>query len=92
MLESQLGAFAQKYTVTDKAWREEGALGVEFSYTDRNGSSKVAKRFLPMAEAKMWDELYQGMEAQMVYGKKQTQPGKAGYWVKTGLFIMGHAA
>lgn len=84
LLESQLGAFAQKYTVTDKAWREEGMLNVEFSYTDRNGKSQVAKRFLPMAEAKMWDELYQSMEAQMVYGKKQTQPGKAGYWEKTG--------
>lgn len=84
MLENQLGSFGQKYTVTDQAWRDEGKLGVEFGYTDRNGKTQMAKRFLPMAEAKMWDELYQGMEVQMVYGKRSTQPGKQKYWIKTG--------
>lgn len=84
MLEAQLGSFGQKYTVTDEAWRNEGKLSVEFMYTDRSGKSKKVSRFLPMAEAMMWDELYQSMEVQMVYGKKQTQPGKQKYWIKTG--------
>jgi hypothetical protein len=56
-LENQLGAFAQSYHVTDKAWRDEGKLEVQFSYTDKEGKEKMASRFLPMAEAKMWDEL-----------------------------------
>lgn len=81
LLESQLGSFGQQYTVTDEAWRTEGKLGVEFMYQDRNGKDVVAKSFLPMAEAKMWDELYQSMEVQLIYGKKQTQPGKQGYWI-----------
>lgn len=37
-----------------------------------------------MAEAKMYDELYQSIEAQLWYGKKQTKAGTNGYWVKTG--------
>lgn len=84
MLESQVGAFAQKFSVTDKAWRDEGKLGVEFTFTNRQGKEQKVSRFLPMAEAKMWDELYQSMEAQMVYGKKQTQAGPNKYWIKTG--------
>lgn len=84
MLESQIGSFGQKYTVTDQAWRDEGKLGVEFNFTDRMGKEQRVKRFLPMAEAKMWDELHQSMEVQMVYGKKSTTPGKNGYFTKTG--------
>ena len=83
-LESQVSAFAQKITVTDKAWRDEGKLGVKFLYTDMNGKTTEANRFLPMAEAKMWDELYKSMEAQLVYGKKQTIMGPDGYPVRTG--------
>lgn len=82
-LESQVGAFAQKFTVTDKAWREEGRLKIEFMYTV-DGKTTKATRFLPMAEAKMWDTLHRSMEAQLVYGKKQTQAGPDGYWTKTG--------
>lgn len=84
MLESQVGAFAQKMIVTDKAWREEGRLGIDVQYTDRTGKTQTTRRFLPMAESKMWDELYNSMEAQLVYGRKQTQPGKDKYFVKTG--------
>lgn len=84
MLENQVGSFGQKYTVTDQAWRDEGKLAVEFMFTDRNGKSQKVSRFLPMAEAKMWDELYQSMEVNMIYGKRSTQPGKAKYFTKTG--------
>lgn len=85
MLESQVGAFAQKFTVTDKAWRDQGKLSVDFLYTDpMTGKEQKITKFLPMAEAKMHDELYQSMEAQMWYGKKQTRPGHKGYWTKTG--------
>lgn len=88
LLESQVGAFAQKLTITDKAWRDSGRLAVDFMYTDYNGKSQKVSKFLPMAEAKMWDELYQNIEAQLVYGKKQTQPGPKGYWKKTGSFYV----
>lgn len=84
MLEGQVSAFAQKLTITDKAWRDQGRLGFEFSFSDRNGKQQNVSKFLPMAEAKMWDELYQSMEAQMVYGKRTTTQGQDGYWIKTG--------
>lgn len=83
MLESQVSAFAQQITVTDKAWRESDKLSVKFSYTV-DGKTKMAERFLAMAEAKMWDELYRSIEAHLVYGKKQTVMGPDGYWIKTG--------
>jgi len=85
-LESQVGAFAQKITVTDKAMRQEGRLAVDFLYTDpKTGKESKVSRFLPMWEAKMHDELYQGMEAQYTYGKKQTrQAPYSKYWIKTG--------
>ena len=85
MLESQVGAFAQKFTVTDKAWRDEGKMTIDFIYTDpmTNKEQRVT-RFLPMAEAKMHNELMMSMEAQMWYGKKQTKPGSERYWKKTG--------
>ena len=84
-LESQVGAFAQKITVTDKAMRDEGRLEVEFLYTSpRTGKTQKVSKFLPAYEARMEDELYLSMEAQMTYGKKQTKPGHKGYWIKTG--------
>lgn len=59
MLESQVSAFAQKFTVTDKAMRDQGRLGVEVLYTDpRTGKEQLMRSFLPMYEAKMHDELY----------------------------------
>lgn len=84
MLEHQVSAFAQHLTVTDKAWREEGRLGFHFLSTDRNGKTTEVKKFLNVAESKMWDELYNSMEAQVRYGTKTTSAGKEGYWVKTG--------
>jgi len=60
MLESQVGSFAQKFTVTDKAYREDGRLGVEVLYEDpRTGTDQLMRSFLSMYEAKMHDELYQ---------------------------------
>ena len=65
--------------------RDEGRLGFDFIYTDPNsGKQQVVKRFLPYAESKMWNALYESMEVQSLYGVKQTKPGKEGYWVKTG--------
>jgi hypothetical protein len=83
LLESQVGAFAQKLTITDKAWRDEGKLAFKFMY-EVDGKTKVADRFLPMAEAKMWNELYKSMEVQSLYGQRSTKPSKDGYWKKTG--------
>ena len=85
MLESQIGAFGQKVTITDKAWRDEAKLGIEFLYTDpMTGKASKVTKFLAMAEAKMYNELYLNMEAQNVYGKKQTKPSADGFWKKTG--------
>jgi len=83
MLEHQVGSFAQKYTVTDKAWRDQGKLSIKFMYSD-NGKMKTADKFLPMAEARMWEALYQGMEAQAIYGEKSTSIAKNGYTLRTG--------
>lgn len=83
-LEGQVGAFAQEHHVTDKAWRDEGRLDFSISWTDMDGKMHTGKSFLAMAESKMWDELYTSMEAQLTYGKKQTQPGPDKFWNKTG--------
>lgn len=85
MLESQVSAFAEMQTVTDKAWRTQGKLGIEFTYTDpSSGKLKKVDRFLPYAEAMMYNSLYNGMEIQSIYGKKQTKPADDRYWIKTG--------
>jgi len=58
-------------------------MEIQFSYTNKEGKIQQASRFLPMAEAKNWDALYMSMEVQNIYGKRQTKPGKKGYWKKT---------
>jgi hypothetical protein len=60
---------------------------MEFNYETESGETKTANKFLPMAEAKMHDTLMRSMEAQMVYGKKQTRAAADGYWIKTGAGI-----
>lgn len=84
MLESQLGFFAQKITVTDKAMREEGRLGFDFLATDASGNTSKVSRFMPYYESKMWDTLYRSIENQLIYGKRSKVAGKDGYWVSTG--------
>lgn len=79
-LQSQIGAFAQELTVTDKALREQGRLGIP--YVTKDGAKKEA--FIPYAEAKMKDELYKGVEWAMMYGKKSTRKGHNGYTKFTG--------
>lgn len=83
MLESQISFFAQKFTMSDKALRDQGRISVEFKYRAKGKEQKLEK-FLPMAEAKMHDELHMGMEAQMWYGESSTYTGPGGYWKKTG--------
>lgn len=83
-LESQVGAFAQELHITDKAWRDQGRMDVEFTYTDTNGNESKVTKFLAMAEGKMNDELYASMEAQLTYGKKSTTAGPDKFWTKTG--------
>lgn len=85
MLESQVGAFAQKLTITDKAMRTDGRFEVKFIMTDqRTGKENIVSKFLPVYEARMHDELYRSMEVQGIYGVRQTRPGNNGYWKKTG--------
>jgi hypothetical protein len=86
MLESQVSAYAQKFTLTDKALREQGRISCDFAYTDkRTGKRSKVTKFLPMAEAKMHEELYMSMEASLWYGERSTYEGaNQGYWKKTG--------
>ena len=84
MLESQLGFFGQSISVTDKALREQGRLGVDFMVTNAAGQTQKVSKFIPMYEARMWDEFYRSMEVNLVYAKKSTLPGKDKYWSKTG--------
>jgi hypothetical protein len=84
-LENQVGAFAQQLTVTDKAMREQGRLGFEFTVQNpKTGKDEVIRSFLPYAEALMHNELHESMQAQYMYGKKQTRPADDAYWTKTG--------
>lgn len=81
MLESQVSAFAQELTVTDKALREEGRLGI---YITHNG--KKYNRFLPIAEKKMDEEFRMAKEAQMILGKRSINKDNVNnkYWKRTG--------
>jgi hypothetical protein len=40
-LESQIGAFAQEISVTDKAWRQQGRLAFNFLSTDSNNNCHI---------------------------------------------------
>jgi hypothetical protein len=81
-LQSQISAFGQEYTVTDKAMREQGRLGIDFQYEDINGKKTSISRFMPMVEAKLYDELYKSIEAQLTYGTKSTIAETANKYVK----------
>lgn len=93
-LESQISFFGQKVTITDKAWRDQGKLNIKFTYEDpRTGKTMNVDKFLPMAEAKMHYELIRSMEAQSIYGKKQTKPSNVSqYWKKTGSLRATHVS
>jgi len=84
MLEGQVGAFGQELIITDKAWRKDGMLDFEFYGQNEMGEQVKYNAFLPMAEAKMHDELHKSIEVAMVYGKRDTSPAKDGYTKKTG--------
>ena len=84
MLEHQVSFFAQKITVTDRAMREQGRLGVDFLVTDASGRESKVSKFLPFYEARMWDTFYKSMEVQMLLGKKSNSPDTSGYMIKTG--------
>jgi hypothetical protein len=73
-LESQIGHFAQKITVTDKAFRRDKIHAIPFTY-----KGKKVEKFIPYAQAKMDDTFYMSMEAQWWYGKKSTDNGPDGY-------------
>lgn len=81
MLESQVGAFAQELTVTDKALREDGRLGITI-----NAGDKTYKKFIPVAEMKMEQEISESKEAQALLGKRSVAKDekKGSYWKRTG--------
>ncbi len=85
MLESQLSTFAEKQTITDEAWRQQGRLGIKFLYKDANGKDIMPDKFLPMAEAIMYNTFYTSQEVQGWLGQRMTTPSdKTGYPIKTG--------
>lgn len=81
MLESQVGFFAQELTVTDKALREDGRLGITIKHND-----KTYQRFIPIAEMKMEQEISESKEAQALLGKRSVAKDekKGSYWKRTG--------
>lgn len=84
-LESQLSFFAQRWTVTNKAWRDSGRLGIEFWYTShKTGKQQLVRSFLPYSEAKNYDEFYMNQEVQHWLGEKSTSAGPRNYLKRTG--------
>ena len=73
-LECQVGAFADEFTVTDKAYREDNRMiGIPIPYRDKDsGKVKVSEKFMPVAQAKLEDRLYCDMEMAMWKGEKTT--------------------
>ncbi len=72
-LECQVGAFADEFTVTDKAIREDNRMiGLPVPYRDTDGKVKYSEKFMPVAQAKLEDQLYRDMEYQMWKGEKTT--------------------
>jgi len=66
-LETQVGAFAQKLTITDKMMRTQGRLGVKFMYNNpKTGKDMIVEKFYPYAEHMMYEELYTNMEALII--------------------------
>jgi hypothetical protein len=84
VLQSQIGTFAQAIHVTDKAWRDQGKLGMEFTHTDYAGNTSTVRNFMPFYEAVMVDELYNSIEWALMYGKKSTMAGPDKYVTRTG--------
>jgi len=77
MLESQLSTFGQELVVTDRAYREQGRLGVPLKV---NG--QMVEKFIPVAELKMREELYMSMEYQMMHGKRTLKQSNDTKYVK----------
>ena len=73
-LECQVGAFADEFTVTDKAFREDNRMiGLPVPYKDEStGRVKQSMKFIPVAQAKLEDQLYKDMEYQMWKGERTT--------------------
>lgn len=80
-LESQLGAFAQEFLVTDKALREHGRIGIPIK--DSKGNRMYG--FIPEYEMKMYDELEKSKNLAMIYGRKDSyMPEYSKYMKRTG--------
>lgn len=73
-LECQVGAFANEYAVTDKAFREDNRMvGLPVPYRNQNtGKVMTSTKFMPVAQAKLEDQLYKDMEYAMWKGEKTT--------------------
>lgn len=66
-LENQVGFFAQMISVTDRALRESGRLGIDWLYQDPKTRKETSvKSFVPFWEAKMQEELFMSIEAKIV--------------------------
>lgn len=84
-LECQIGAFANEFTVTDKALREDNRMiGMPVPFRDETGKIVYKDKWMMAAQAKLEDQLYKDMEYQMWKGEKTTSAGPQGYMKKTG--------
>ena len=81
-LESQLGYFAEEFSVTDKACRKKIVIPFKFKVGD-----KVEKheKIMNLGEAKKWEQFYRDMEIQSWIGEKSSfSYSPQGYRIRTG--------
>lgn len=88
-LRSQMGNVAEEYQFTDKMLRVDKNSGDSVQklkhwrvpYLDNKGQTYY--NFMPLAEAQLWDGIYQDIEWGLVFGKSSSRMVK-GYLKKTG--------
>lgn len=87
-LRSWLGQAAMELTVSDRLLRvDKNGNSVEqlrhwrVPFLDSNGN--VYMNFMPMAEAEMWNQLYNDIEWSLNYGRASVDYGPAGYLKRT---------
>jgi len=89
-LRSQTGNVAEEVNFSDKALRVDKNSGNKVQklahwrvpFLDNKG--KTYYNFMPMAEAEVWNGIYEDCEWGLQYGRKSTRVGPQGYLKRTG--------
>ncbi len=89
-LRSQTGNVAEEVSFTDKALRVDKNSGNKVQKLKQwrvpflDNSGKTFYNFMPMAEAEVWNNIYDDIEWALTYGRKSTRTGPQGYLKRTG--------